>query len=150
MNSAEWLSWLRRWLTQHPLQTPSDSLQAVYTEGVMQRIRAMEKPSFASPWFRLPRVAVALGTVAACGLAVMVLMPRDGTQRAQQRSIVMLAESLREANETAWIEAMMEELEALEEDVEIFSSTPDEPITDEELLEELELFDDTDLDLAES
>lgn len=84
MTSGDFLSWLKNWLTRHPLKAPLESLQASYIEEVMTRIRATQAPAPAFRWVPRPQVAFALGTAFACALALLVVMHRAPTRIAQQ------------------------------------------------------------------
>lgn len=141
------VTWLTRWLRQHPLKGPSEEEHAHFTAEVMARVRALTPPEpvrvpvrRALPW--PGRAALALATAAAGIAVVMAIAPRTARQLAREpRHPVVLAET--PTDDEAWMSETLALLDQLEEDV------PDEALGDETLdedwLEELELLDEEEL-----
>ena len=137
------ITWLTRWLRQHPLKGPSEAERTHFTAEVMARIRALTPPEPAPApvrrWVPWPgRAVLALATAAAGIAVVMAIAPRTARQLARERaSPVVLAES--PTDEEAWVSETIALLDQLEEGV------PDDAIGDETLdsnwLEELEWLD---------
>ena len=170
MNTVDVVAWLKEWLIHHPLRSPSEGVQASYTAEVMARIKTSEAPAPAWRWRPRPRVAFALGTAAVCGLTALMVVHRAPTQLAQQVEqswqllselgewdalpigdldeevrtvdhLMMLAESQPASDDEAWIEQTIELLNTLDEP----SAVPAEPQSLEELLQELESLDESEL-----
>ena len=87
------MAWFTQWLTRHPLKTPPGSMQEAYTREVMTRVTDAT-PAPVVRWVPRPRLAFAVGTALACGLAVMAWFPREPVRVAErvEGSVQVLAE----------------------------------------------------------
>ena len=169
MKRADFLTWLKDWLTRHPLATPPEPLQASYIEEVMRRIRTASAPSPVFRWFPQPHSAFALGTAVACLLVVVAvvnrppmrlakqveqdwqvlsdvgelteLLPHDLAEEAKTLDRLMLAEAEPLVDDEAWVDETLELLNEVEED----HDTALDAETVENLLEELERLDESEL-----
>ncbi len=67
----DFTSWVRRWLTQHPLKEPAETDRAQYTAEVMARVRRLAQPAPAPRrvWWLRP----VLVTVTAAAAVVLVV-----------------------------------------------------------------------------
>lgn len=68
-------TWLRQWVSAHPLREQSRGARAQYTAEVMERIRALGRPAlvYRLAWASWPRLALATAVAAA---AVFVVVGR--------------------------------------------------------------------------
>lgn len=166
--SAEFLSRLTAWLRRHPIHDPPADQQASYTAEVMARVSApVLAPAFR--WVVRPRLTWALATVAACGMALMVVQrqparvaqlvqqdadvlaaigeldPLSGAELEQDAVLIdqlMLAEAQSAVQDEAWIEETTELLNAVDDGTALEASNGESM---EELLHELELLDEHDI-----
>ncbi|MBN1673929.1 MAG: hypothetical protein JXR37_22965 [Kiritimatiellae bacterium] len=83
-------TWLRHWLSRHPLRPPPADVQAGFTADVMRRIRAEPLPSRAKAIARPARWRHVVWAAAAAA-SVLVLLFAGG--RARQRAAVRTAEA---------------------------------------------------------
>lgn len=140
--SGDVVARLMAWLQRHPLKRSPQAMQAAYTEEVMARIRACDSAPIIR-WLPRPRLALAFGTVAACGLAVAVLIHRTPTQVASrsQHSGQVLAEADKSTDDDAWIQETSELLNAVDDS----STQSSNGESLEELLRELESLDESEI-----
>ena len=163
----EFLTWLRSWLTRHPLKEPADAARAHYTAEVMARVRAVGPLPGGSParapvqpwawWSRhlrqvmgWPRFAVAMATAAGVAFAVHTAQ-QTRRQLAQQPQGVTVSDpsaSFAEspASDEEWLEQTLQLLEQLEEDSS--TETAGDGADEEDWLEELQWLDDSELSTA--
>lgn len=153
----EFLTWLRSWLTRHPLKEPAETERASYTVEVMTRVRALGSPSVVTPatapvrrWSWWPRFAVAMATTAGVAVAVGIFS-QERPQLAQQlpqdvriSEPAALAES--PSTDEEWLEQTLQLLEQLEEDPS--AETAGDGADEEDWLEELQWLDDSELSTA--
>lgn len=113
MPRTRFMSWLREWVSHHPLRAPQPSQSSACTAHVMSRVRALSQPrqpavlrSVASllAWWRQPQLALVMGAVLLI-VGTFTLMPRD-------RGAQVIAEM--DADER-WIEDTLELLNEIEE-----------------------------------
>ena len=130
MNRTEWDGWMRRWLIHHPLKEPPAELQKDFRKQVMARIQNEKQPFIVFRWLPRHQLSFALGGVMAAALAVAVV--------ARPNSLRLAQESEEETLE------LWNQLEQLEE----LPAGSEEPISDEELLEELQQLDESELTIG--
>ena len=144
----DFTTWLKTWLTQHPLKAPETLDRARYTAQVMRTITdEIPLPVPAARWFAWPRLAMAFATTAAGVLIVLLGTAHRTDHRLAQLAphapparALMLAEST--SSDEEWIQETTRLLDQLDED----SSTDDANATsDEEWLKELHTLDEDDL-----
>lgn len=155
----EFLTWLRTWLTRHPLKEPADAARAHYTAEVMARVRAVGSLPGGSParvpvrpWARWshslrqvvgwPRFAVAMATAAGVAFAVHTAS-QTRRQLAQQPQGVTVSDP---SSDEEWLEQTLQLLEQLEEDSS--TETAGDGADEEDWLEELQWLDDSELSTA--
>lgn len=169
----DFATWWHTWLTRHPLKAPSTIDASRFTAEVMARVRALRAMP-AEPlrwrWSALlgwPRLALATATLAALGVAVTLgtlqwsqaRIARAVTQDAQLLAALdempelspdddaelmdrmVLAEAT--PSDEDWLEQTIQMLEQVDEDDP--SAASNEPSSEEDWLDELELLDETDL-----
>jgi len=135
MKTPAWFSWLREWLTHHPLKAPPPWLEASYRDEVMARVRSAAAPSPAWRSLLRPRWILAYGTACAAVLvAASVLVSRP----ARDRLMVADAEV---SDDLAWIDDQATVLSDLGEDP---AWDPDEE-AGEAWLDELRWLDDAEV-----
>lgn len=122
MNAGEWNAWLQSWLKRHPLRRPPEGLEREFPQAVMARVRA-EQAAWTLRWTLDPRWSFALGGALAAVLALVVV------QRPP-------APSVQE------VESDVELLDLLEEEAQPGEAPP---VSDEELLEELQRMDEAEM-----
>lgn len=152
-------TWLRRWLTRHPLKEPSDTELARYTTEVMARVRSLERPAPAGApargWLLWWRPALVTVTAAA---AVVLLVGRvdrtpqplardvnrvtDGARANRTDRPLMLTEDA--SDEARWLDNTLQVLDEFDQDVPEDISD-DENVSDDEWLREIEMLDESDL-----
>lgn len=128
MTPENWPTWFQAWLARHPLRQPPEFLGRDYTEQVLIRIketRPSPLPAFRW-WLPRPRFSFALGTAVACALGVLVLL--NSSDRSDT-----------DVNETLDILEQVEPNDLL--------SFGEDPVSDDDLLKELQTPDETDLSL---
>ncbi len=169
MKPADWDSWLRGWLSRHPLKNPPAHLLERFSEEVLARIRPREAPAplFRPRWTLQPRWGLAWsGALAAALLLVVaglrptgippgivgpeseILMEVSLLEELGERSLeeeleesdrIVLAEAIG-PQEEAEILKLWEELEQTDE-----APSPEELGSEEEILEELRWWDEEEL-----
>lgn len=150
MTSGQWLPWLRNWLSRHPVHTPPEEMARGYAEQVMRRVRhPAPAPSWAPwRWLAIPRVAMVLGSVAVGVLVVAVAEVHQPLREAHHgspaQSPIRLVEDAA-VDDEAWIEDTMDALDEAGDDENQPWWFDDEYVTDEELIEELEQLEETDI-----
>lgn len=127
-------TWLRQWLTRHPLKEPADLDRAQYTAEVMERVKSLEPPLTTpapAPW-RMVWLRPALVTVTAAAAILLVV----GRTAQPPIPVVQVAEQLSE--DDLWLEETLQWLEEFDEELpeDVF-----EDWSDEEWLQELERLD---------
>jgi hypothetical protein len=150
----EFLTWLRSWLTRHPLKEPAETERASYTVEVMTRVRALGSPSVVTPatvpvrrWSWWPRMAMAMATAAGLVFAVSTVhqtrrrLAQQPQGAAASHPSAVLAES--PVSDEEWIEQTLQLLEELEE--ETAPETAGDGSNDEEWLDELQWLDESEL-----
>lgn len=75
MNPQEWSTWLRQWLTRHPVKTPPAQQGTEYVREVMARVRPPQVV-FRPAWEWRPRPVFVLA--AACALLLVVILRPGG------------------------------------------------------------------------
>lgn len=142
-------TWLKTWLSRHPLQMPPEPDRARYTADVMARIRALERPA-ASPapirlWAGWPRPALAWASAAAgllLVIGVLSIVSGRSTQLARHGQQLVLAES--PTTDEAWLEETMALFDLLDEEI-AAESAGESFDTEEDWLQELQWLDEADL-----
>lgn len=163
----EFLTWLRTWLTRHPLKEPAETERASYTAEVMARVRAVGPLPGGSParvpvrpwaWWShylrqvvgWPRFAVAMATAAGVAVAVGTFsqerphLARQLPQDVRISEPAALAQS--PSTDEEWLERTLQLLEQLEEDPS--AETAGDGADEEDWLQELQWLDDSELSTA--
>ena len=144
----DFATWLKTWLTRHPLKEPTTLDRADYTREVMARAKALDQPvpSPARSWFPWPRLVLAVVTAAA-GLALVIWTANRSTSQVAQapaHTTLTLAES--PAGDAQWIEETVQLLEQLDENDGVSQdATGGASNSDEDWLNELEMLDEGDV-----
>lgn len=168
----DWKAWMSRWLTRHPMKAPLQVDRTRYTAQVMTRVRALGvAPSaapVASPWW--PRLGLVFATAAVLLVVGVVgrragslarqtmadveflailenqglepLLPDDADALAAELELAdtfQLAETV--ASDEAWLEQTLQLLEETDD----ASALGEEPVVDEEWLQELQTLDEQEL-----
>ena len=159
-------TWLRTWLRRHPLKEPAQAHRARYTAEVMAKIKALasevapqrawvwrwSQPAFAAVAAALvvlvvthsnssPRLAQEVSREA----QVLSALDEDGLEPlnddAELADLLLLAEST--PSDEQWIEHTAQLLDQLDDEASADHSG-DEPSSDQEWLDELQLLDESD------
>ena len=93
-------TWLKEWLSRHPLKVPDDVNPKAYTHQVMARVKAFHEPArhdataAVQRWLAWPQLAMACGAVAAGVLVAITVGHSRNEQLAREitRDAQVLAE----------------------------------------------------------
>ena len=144
----DFATWLKTWLTRHPLKEPTTLDRADYTREVMARVKALDQsaPSPARSWFPWPRLALAVATAAA-GLALVIWTANRSTpQVAQEPSPAPLTLAESPASDDQWIQETVQLLEQLDENDGVSQdATGGASNSNKDWLNELEMLDESDV-----
>ena len=151
----EFATWLRNWLTRHPLKAPAGLSR--YTEEVMAKVRALQ-PRIAPVrsswrWTLVPRLSLGLATVAAGLLFLMMrLTPGSAPELAVARDtsrLIRVAETSPSVEDESWLDETLQLFQKLDEELPS-DVTENGDLSEEEWLDELDTLDQEDTLAASS
>ena len=114
-------TWIRTWLTRHPLKELMGHDPARYTAEVMEKVKAVGQPvptpsMLVREWFSWPRVGLAVATVAA-GLGLMIITSHHAEVQLAEK-IVQESSMLAELDEPSFVPVANGDADALAQEME--------------------------------